>query len=84
MVNSAVVGVVGATGAVGSELVKVLYDRKFPLSEVQLFASERSADRKLETPFGTTSVRRFELDAARQCDIVFLCVSGDFAREYAR
>ena len=84
MVNSAVVGVVGATGAVGSELVKVLHDRKFSLSEVQLFASERSADRKLETPFGATSVRRFELDAARQCDIVFLCVSGDFAREYAR
>jgi len=84
MANSAVVGVVGATGAVGTELVKVLHDRKFPLSEVQLFASERSADRKLETPFGTASVRRFELDAARKCDIVFLCVSGDFARQYAR
>ena len=84
MANSAVVGVVGATGAVGTELVKVLHDRKFPLSEVQLFASERSADRKLETPFGTASVRRFELDAARKCDIVFLCVSGVFARQYAR
>jgi aspartate-semialdehyde dehydrogenase len=84
MADSAVVGVVGATGAVGSELVKVLHDRKFPLSEVRLFASERSADRKLETPFGAATVRRFELDAARQCDIVFLCVSGDFARQYAR
>jgi aspartate-semialdehyde dehydrogenase len=84
MANSAVVGVVGATGAVGSELVKVLHDRKFPLSEVQLFASERSADRKLETPFGAISARKFELDAARKCDIVFLCVSGDFARQYAR
>ena len=84
MANSAVVGVVGATGAVGTELVKVLHDRKFPLSEVQLFASERSADRKLETPFGAASVRRFELDATRRCDIVFLCVSGDFARQYAR
>ena len=72
MAESAVVGVVGATGAVGSELVKVLHDRKFPLSEVQLFASERSADRKLETPFGTARVRRFELDVARKCDIVFL------------
>ena len=84
MADSAVVGVVGATGAVGSELVKVLHERKFPLSEMRLFASERSADRKLETPFGAATLRRFELDAARQCDIVFLCVSGDFARQYAR
>ena len=59
MANSAVIGVVGATGAVGSELVKVLHDRKFPLSEVQLFASERSADRTLETAFGAMTVRRF-------------------------
>src|SRR5579864_8980295 len=84
MAKSAVVGVVGATGAVGSELVKVLHDRKFPLAELRLFASERSADRKVETPFGAKSVRKFELEAAGQCDIVFLCVSGDFAREYAR
>lgn len=84
MANSAVVGVVGATGAVGSELVKVLHDRKFPLREMQLFASERSADRKLDTPFGPSHVRRFELETARRCDIVFLCVSGDFARQYAR
>ena len=84
MANSAVVGVVGATGAVGSELVKVLHDRKFPLREVQLFASERSADRELDTPFGPNVVRRFELETARRCDIVFLCVSGDFARQYAR
>jgi len=84
MAKSAVVGVVGATGAVGSELVKVLHDRKFPLAELRLFASERSADRTLETQFGAKSVRKFELEAARHCDIVFLCVSGDFAREYAR
>ena len=84
MANSAVVGVVGATGAVGSEVVKVLHDRKFPLREVQLFASERSADRKLDTPYGPNVVKRFELATARSCDIVFLCVSGDFARQYAR
>ena len=84
MAKGAVVGVVGATGAVGSELVTVLHDRKFPLAELRLFASERSADRTLETAFGARSVRKFSLEAARECDIVFLCVSGDFAREYAR
>ena len=50
MANSAVVGVVGATGAVGAEVVKVLHGRKFPLAEVKLFASERSADRQVTTP----------------------------------
>ena len=84
MANSAVVGVVGATGAVGAEVVKVLHDRKFPLAEVKLFASERSADRQVATPFGASTIRRFEADAARGCDIVFLCVSGDFAREHAK
>src|SRR5579864_209600 len=84
MANAARVGVVGATGAVGSELVKVLHDRKFPLSEVQLFASERSADKRTETPFGTTVMRRFDVASANECDIVFLCVSGEFARQHAR
>jgi len=37
------VAVVGATGAVGREMVEVLEERKFPVGELQLFASERSA-----------------------------------------
>ena len=84
MANAARVGVVGATGAVGAELVKVLHDRKFPLSEVQLFASERSVNKQTDTPFGSATLRRFDLDSANRCDIVFLCVSGEFARQYAR
>jgi len=84
MTGGGIVGIVGATGAVGSELVKVLHDRKFPLREIRLFASERSADRRVETPFGPSLVQRFELEAAQRCDVVFLCVSGDFARQYAR
>ncbi|HUK08559.1 MAG TPA: aspartate-semialdehyde dehydrogenase [Stellaceae bacterium] len=84
MASAAKVGVIGATGAVGVELVKVLHDRKFPLSEVQLFASDRSAGKRAETPFGEATLRRFDPEAANRCDIVFLCVSGEFAREHAR
>jgi aspartate-semialdehyde dehydrogenase len=51
---------------------------------VQLFASDRSAGKRTETPFGGTTLRRFDPEAANQCDIVFLCVSGEFAREHAR
>ena len=41
------VGVVGATGAVGSTMLQVLAERGFPAAEVVPFASERSAGRKL-------------------------------------
>ena len=38
-----VVGIVGATGAVGQELVRLLHERNFPMSQLRLFASARSA-----------------------------------------
>ncbi len=37
------IGIVGATGAVGQELLRVLDDRKFPVTELRLFASAKSA-----------------------------------------
>jgi aspartate-semialdehyde dehydrogenase len=42
------VGVLGATGAVGSSILDVLAERSFPASEVVAFASERSAGRKVD------------------------------------
>ncbi len=42
------VGIVGATGAVGSTLLEVLAERKFPASEVVPFASERSVGKKVD------------------------------------
>jgi aspartate-semialdehyde dehydrogenase len=46
--SNPVVAVVGATGAVGVELIRCLEQRKFPLKELRLFASARSAGRTLE------------------------------------
>jgi aspartate-semialdehyde dehydrogenase len=43
-----IVAVVGATGAVGEEMVKTLEQRDFPVGKLRLFASERSEGRKLE------------------------------------
>ncbi|HTL91084.1 MAG TPA: hypothetical protein VL176_01990, partial [Steroidobacteraceae bacterium] len=42
-----VVAVVGATGAVGIELLRCLEQRRFPLAELRLFASARSAGKRL-------------------------------------
>lgn len=42
------VAVVGATGAVGNEMIKILQERKFPVDEICLLASERSAGKMLK------------------------------------
>jgi len=77
------VGVVGVTGAVGVEIIDVLGNRGFPVSELKLFASARSAGKPMATPFGEQMIEEFTLEAARDCDVVFLAVSGDFALEWA-
>ena len=50
------VGVVGVTGAVGQEIIEVLGNRGFPVEELKLFASARSAGKPMETPFGKLTI----------------------------
>ena len=77
------VGIVGATGAVGKEIVGCLENRDFPASDVRIFGSDRSAGSQVSTKFGDVTVELFDVDKARECDVVFLAVSGDFALEHA-
>ena len=77
------VGVIGATGAVGRELVEVLGRRRFPVTKLRLFASGRSAGIRLPTPFGETVIEEFTPDAVRDLDLALLAVSGDFAKAHA-
>lgn len=83
MASGPKVCVIGVTGAVGQEMVNVLHDRAFPLSELRLYASARSAGKTIETPYGTKTIEAFSVDAAAECDIALMAVSGDFAKEYA-
>jgi aspartate-semialdehyde dehydrogenase len=76
------VAIVGATGAVGREMVSVLHRRSFPVGELRLFASARSAGRIVETPYGNITLEEFSLERVKDCDIVLLAVSGDFAKEH--
>jgi len=66
-------------------MVKVLYDRNFPTSKnkIALYASERSAGKQLETPFGTMTIELFSVEAASKNDYVLMAVSGDFAEKFA-
>lgn len=77
------VGIVGATGAVGKEIVGCLEKRSFPVGALRIFGSERSAGREVDTEFGTVTVELFAEDAARECDVVFLAVDGDFSLKHA-
>jgi aspartate-semialdehyde dehydrogenase len=77
------VGIVGATGAVGAELISVLARRRFPIDRLDLFASERSAGKTTTTPWGEKTLTEFSVAAAGACDLVFLAVSGSFAEQHA-
>merc|ERR1719287_265331 len=77
------VGVVGATGAVGKEIVGCLENRDFPAGSLRIFGSSRSAGREVATEFGAVTVELFDEDKARECDVVFLAVDGDFSLAHA-
>jgi aspartate-semialdehyde dehydrogenase len=77
------IGVVGSTGAVGQEILEVLFQKKFSFASLHLFASSRSAGKKVSTPFGEMMIEEFSVKNAEKCDIVFLAVGGAFAKEFA-
>lgn len=79
------VGVVGATGAVGKEILSCLNKSSLEVSTLRIFGSTRSAGTKKDAgKFGEVEVELFDVAKARECDVVFLAVSGDFALEHAK
>jgi aspartate-semialdehyde dehydrogenase len=79
------VGIVGASGAVGQEILLVLEQSSLPISKLRLFGSARSAGTPIEssTKFGPLKIELFDRALACDCDVVFLAVSGSFALEHA-
>ena len=52
------VAILGATGAVGMEMLKVLQERDFPIQELRLLASSRSAGKVIETEkYGSVTIQ---------------------------
>ena len=73
------VAVVGATGAVGSRMLRLLHDRGFPAAEVVPFASARSAGRQLD---GQT-IRPLADDTIAGFDLAIFSAGGGVSREWA-
>jgi aspartate-semialdehyde dehydrogenase len=79
------VGIVGATGAVGKEIRTCLEAQNFPVETLRIFGSERSAGSVITTEkYGDVTVELFDVASAKQCDVVFLAVSGEFSLQHAR
>jgi len=78
-----VVAVVGATGAVGQEMVEVLEERKFPVKELRLFASERTAGETLTFQDRSLTVQLLTKDAFAGVDIALFSAGEEVSREYA-
>jgi aspartate-semialdehyde dehydrogenase len=77
------VAVVGATGAVGSELLKILEERRFPIGELRLFASERTAGALIDLERGEVRVDLLDPEGFAGVDLAFFCAGGAISAEYA-
>ena len=79
-----VIAIVGASGAVGQELLRVLEQRQFPVSELRLFGSSRSAGTHYNFRGKEYIVRLLEHgDAFKGVDIAFASAGASVSREYA-
>ncbi len=77
------VGVLGATGAVGSTILEILAERDFPAAEVVPFASERSAGREIEWNGTTIECRPLSPETIQELDVVLSSAGGSVSAEWA-
>jgi aspartate-semialdehyde dehydrogenase len=83
MKDAYVVAVVGATGAVGNEMITTLEERDFPVKKLRLFASERSEGKKLRYRDAEISVKMLKEDCFEGIDIALFSAGGDRSKIWA-
>jgi aspartate-semialdehyde dehydrogenase len=77
------IGIFGATGAVGQETQKILFNRKFPMESLRLFASERSAGKEVDSPFGKIILENANKADFSTLDLAFFAIGGGWPKEFA-
>ena len=77
------VAILGATGMVGQQFIQILQERKFPISNLRLLASDRSAGKVIN--FNGTDIITEEVNANsfKEVEIAFFAVGSDVSRYYA-
>jgi aspartate-semialdehyde dehydrogenase len=77
------IAVVGATGAVGSEVLSILEERLFPVGDLRLFASARTAGEMVDWNGRAVRVDQLDADGFEGIDIAFFCAGGEVSAQYA-
>lgn len=77
------VGILGATGAVGQEMIKILEERNFPVKELRLLASQRSAGSTMKFKGNDVTIVEAKEDAFAGLDIVLGAAENDIAERFA-
>jgi len=76
------IAIVGATGAVGNEMLRVLEERAFPVKSLRLLASERSEGDFLEFGGEELMVEKLTTDSFEGIDIALFSAGGERSREF--
>jgi aspartate-semialdehyde dehydrogenase len=77
------VAVVGATGAVGVEMIKTLEKRNFPVGKLTLLASARSVGKKLKFRGQDIAITELTKDSFKGVDIALFSAGGSISKEFA-
>jgi len=77
------IGIVGATGAVGQEIIKLLEKREFPASELRLLASSRSAGNELEALGQTHKIQETTPESFKDLDIAIFSAGSENSVKFA-
>ncbi len=77
------VAVVGATGAVGIEMIKTLEKRNFPVGQLTLLASARSVGKTLKFKGEDIAVKELTRDSFKGIDIALFSAGGGISKEFA-
>ena len=78
------VGVVGATGAVGTEMLRILEERSFPVVELVALSSPRSAGRTIRFRGEDVTLQPLSLEALRGVDVSLSAAGASVARSFVR
>ena len=77
------IAVVGATGAVGAELLRVLERRGFPVESLRALCSERSAGTMVSFRGGEVAAKQLSPQSFEGIDLAFFSAGGNISRQYA-
>jgi aspartate-semialdehyde dehydrogenase len=76
------IAVIGATGAVGQELLGVLERRNFPVASLRPISSARSAGKSVRFRDESVSVQQLNEDSFEKIDVAFFSAGGEISRKY--